>query len=126
MERDRSTRLKEILRILAALLAAGLVYYAFVSVTGSYVPCFFRLVTGRQCPGCGVSHLFTALMRGDITTAFYSNPFVFVLLLPAAIYAAWKAVRYVRTGEKGFSIWEDRAFVLIAAAAVVFGIARNL
>jgi hypothetical protein len=53
--------------------------------------CLFHRVTGRRCPGCGMSRAFVLLWRGRIQEAIRSNPaspFLFATLF-------WLALRPV-------------------------------
>ncbi len=122
-KKARSFRLAKIISI---LLAAGLVYYVFVTLTGLYIPCVFRLITGWKCPGCGVSHMLVALLRLDFKGAFSENPFAF-LLLPFLIgYGIYRALRYILRNDRTYKRWENTAAAVVVVIAVIFGIVRNL
>ena len=43
--------------------------------------CAFRALTGVACPSCGATRAIEALARGDLATAFSSNPLVVAGLL---------------------------------------------
>lgn len=46
--------------------------------------CLLKLTTGLDCPGCGLTHSFCALGKGNLTMAFRYNllgPAVFLLLV---------------------------------------------
>ncbi|MCI8333726.1 MAG: DUF2752 domain-containing protein [Lachnospiraceae bacterium] len=60
---------------LEVLLLAG--YYGFVKYTGIGILCLFRYIFHLQCPGCGITHMLTALGSGNFPGAFLR------LLLPA-------------------------------------------
>lgn len=48
--------------------------------------CPFKLVTGRDCPGCGMGHAVVYAMRGDFARSFHSHPLGAPLL---AVWTAW-------------------------------------
>ena len=77
---------KSILKIYATILGIGLPYYAWVSLTGRYIPCFYLSTTGFKCPGCGISHMFVAMAKLDFAKAFSYNPVMFVL------FFVWNAI----------------------------------
>ena len=107
----------------AVLLAAGLAYGLFASRFGG-IPCPFRLATGLQCPGCGVTTLLLAAGRGDFAAAFAANPFLFCTWpLPAAL-AVWQGWR--RAEGRPFGRRAERLALLYAAALLLWGGARNL
>lgn len=107
----------------AALLAAGLAYYAFASVFGG-VPCPFRLVTGLKCPGCGITTMILALGRGDVGAALAANPFLLVTLpLPVglALRQAW-----LRAKGGHFGRAENALCLIYAVLLLGWGVLRNL
>ena len=58
MEPSKSNT-RKVIRLPKGLLFAGIaggIYYLLIQFTPLRIPCFFRTVTGLQCPGCGVSH----------------------------------------------------------------------
>ena len=62
-----SRKKKVLIGIIAALLL-GAAYFVFVKLTGLYIPCVFRTVTGFRCPGCGVSHMLRSIIEGFLGT----------------------------------------------------------
>jgi len=66
-------------------MAAGavLLLYFFVEPKNGILPkCFFHVLTGLYCPGCGVQRSFHALLNGHILTAIdYNLLFILFLLL---------------------------------------------
>ena len=50
-------------------------------------PCWFKQLTGADCPGCGVQRAFLLLLKGEIGSSFLMYPalipviFLFVFLL---------------------------------------------
>jgi len=88
-------------RKLAALVLAGLSLVFLASVVfkpqavGPYdayfTVCGFKNLTGLPCPGCGLTHSFCALGKGDLTDAFAFNalgPLLFVALVLTWLRAA--------------------------------------
>jgi hypothetical protein len=97
--------------------------------TGEYFTvCGFKNLTGLPCPGCGLTHSFCALARGNVGEAFEFNllgPLLYVVLVLVWIRSACvllnreKAVRAFHRIAERFNV--VRAF---AYAFAVFGIAR--
>ena len=108
------------LSTLAAVLAAGAAYAVFASRFGG-LPCPFRLLTGLQCPGCGVTTLLLCLLHADWQGAWAANPFLLATspLLGAILWRFW---------------WKDsrpgRAWQILAIgyiiALLLWGIVRNI
>ena len=47
---------------------------------GLFPRCPFFALTGLQCPGCGSTHAFYALVHGDFPAAWAFNPFTLVVV----------------------------------------------
>lgn len=125
---------------LAWLTAAGLgivfaasIFYAPTEVRpdGQYFTiCGFKNLTGLPCPGCGLTHSFCALGKGDFTAAFAYN-----LLGPplfAFLVLVWVRAFLILAGRERLVYGLDRAarrFKPVQAFAIafaVFGAARIL
>lgn len=110
----------------ALLLLAGALYVGLVRFTGRGLGCPIYAATGLYCPGCGVSRLFLSLLRLDFSRAFRANRLLFVTLpLMGALLGA-RVWRYVRRGSLETPRWEERTWLALAGAFVLFGILRNL
>ena len=119
-------RLNRILKEVGVILAIGVAYFIFVSVTGIYVPCPFRTLTGYLCPGCGISHYFVHMAHLDFSAAFRNNQYVFFFIPIAIIYWIFKTYKYIKTGERHYSKLEIAIFVIALIAALAFGVWRNI
>lgn len=123
-----SQRNKRLLRLTAwsaGLCLAGAAYGWGAAHIGG-VPCLFRLVTGLQCPGCGVTRMCLSLFRGDLAGALRANPAVFCLLPAGAVLAGSRAVRYVKQGRTGLLPWESILVWGMILVLLVFGLLRNV
>ena len=123
---ERTRRLYRLLGGCAALLAAGLGYALWVRLTGLALPCPFRAVTGLLCPGCGVTRLCLALLRGDWAAAWRANPVLLLLLPVLAVLIVRMAVRYVQAGRTAGPDWENALIWAMTGLLVAWGAARNL
>jgi hypothetical protein len=59
--------------------------------------CAVRALTGRRCPGCGMSRGFAYLLRLDIRNAMRANPLSPLLLLLFGSLAVQSATRLIAT-----------------------------
>lgn len=119
-------RLRRLCIGLALVLAAGVGYAGWVHLTHLSVPCLFHMVTGLQCPGCGVSRMCLALMRLDITSAWQANPVLLLLLPLIGGLLAYRAVVYVRRGHVPTQRWETPVWGGLAVVLLIWGIVRNV
>ena len=117
-----ATRRVLLLAAAACACAAG----AALSAAGFGVPCLFHLVTGLQCPGCGITRMIGALARADLAGAFHANAALTLLLPVLAVLAVRLAPRWVRTGTVRTTRAENAALWFCVAALAVFGVVRNV
>lgn len=123
---NKRIRLLQVTAVTAVLLVAALVYALIVRLTGHGLPCLFHMLTGLDCPGCGMSRAMGALAHLDVRAAFRYN-----LLWPLyGAYAVWvylsAALPYVRCGSlqgKSRAAWVDW---VVLAIVLLYGVFRNL
>lgn len=118
-------RLNKTVKKYVIVLLCGAAYAIFVYFTGWGIPCPIHLITGLQCPACGVSRMLMAVIRLDFVSAFYYNPFLFVTSPVLLFCIVYPDTVYIKTGsveigKVGIVMW------LEIAAALIFGVARNL
>ena len=119
-------RLKQVLLYTAIALSAGLLYAWLISRIGFGIPCMFHMLTGLDCPSCGISRMCMALLQLRFADAFRYNPAIFCLLPLLFAVAIGYIVRYVRYGSTKLSRWMNIAIVFMICVLILFGIARNL
>ncbi len=78
---EKTSRLKNAVPLVIIAL------YIFVTAAlGDAGICFFKLIYGIPCPGCGLTRSLTSLIRGNVLDAFHYHPmFPLVLAAPAAV-----------------------------------------
>lgn len=79
----------------AVILILALYFLFFRYVLHSICPVV--LVTGYPCPGCGMTRAAFCVLRMDFESAWETHPFIFPIILLAAVFC-WN--RYVRGREK--------------------------
>ena len=118
-------RTVRVLIVLAALSAAGIIYYLFAS-HGHSLPCVFYEVTGFYCPGCGATRMCRKLMHLDFYGAFRANQVsLFVLPFIAAIFGR-RVYLYIRYGKPKNEKWVNIGSVIAIIALLIFGVLRNI
>lgn len=60
------------------------------------LPCFFRLLTGRRCPVCGMTRSFVMLSRFNYAGAFAMNPAGPLLYLLCVFEVPYRAALLIR------------------------------
>lgn len=79
-----------------------------------------------QCPGCGTTRAFAALLQGHILEALHLNALTTLLALPAAIYALLCYRRFFQRKPFHLSYPPQPAIYATLAVAALFTIVRNL
>ena len=119
-------RAKKVIIITAVIIVIGCVYAVFFKTTGIGIPCAFRLVTGLECPGCGMTRMCTSLLMLDFKAAWSYNP-VIMCLLPVGAFLFYRGLkRYIVTGRNSTPKWEDGIITAMTVILLVFGVVRNI
>ena len=119
-------RIWKLLTRCTIVLLVGLLYYLFVVITTIKIPCFFYVLTGLFCPGCGVTRMSVALLQLDFERAFYYHPVLLCSLPLLGVCFGYQALRYVKTGETKLLWWQNTIIWLVIVALVSFCVYRNI
>ena len=115
------------LAVVVAVPAGLTVLYLKPPTEGSFYPrCYFHVLTGLHCPGCGATRCLHALLHGDLAQAAAYN-LLFLLLLPPLL--AWGAcVWWSLWAGRPAPGWRMPPWVFRALLVVVFAfwVLRNL
>ena len=123
---EQKNRLNKTLKNCGILLLVGGLYFVFVKIVGFGIPCFFNLVTGLHCPGCGISRMFLALAQPDFATAFKHNALILTASPIAAIFVIRHYIRYILKGKGQTGKLETALLLIFLVLLIIFGILRNL
>lgn len=122
---ETKARLKKVSAKTVSILAVGILYYLFASITGIGIPCIIKKITGNFCPGCGISRMFMALFKGDLRAAANYNLLVITLLLPSLFFVSRDIIIYIKTGSRNFDIPKQIFVVIVFIMIIAFWIMRN-
>jgi hypothetical protein len=121
----------------AARRQAGLVLatLALVSISAARLGlrCPIRATFAIDCPGCGGTRAFRALMRGDVSRAAHENLAAVVVgtavagyvIAPRQVSQAGGAIRARAERHRVTRWWAQRPQLAACAAAGLWGVARN-
>ncbi len=102
-------------------------YYLVNHWTGFYIPCVFRLITGYQCPGCGITHSLFSIVKLDFKSAFHYNPLAFFFLPFFIIYYIYMTYLYIYQKKDRVLSRIPKAFgVCLILITLLYGILRNI
>jgi len=113
---------------LAVVAALGMcALYVYPPAAVRFGPrCPFLALTGWKCAGCGGLRAMHALLHGRVAEAAGYNGFLVALLPAAAALSLWQLYSALRWGRFRAAPWLMPALWCVAAAAVVFGVLRNV
>ena len=107
------------------LLGIGLAYLIFVKATGWGIRCVIHEITGKYCPGCGITRMFVALADLDFARAFRSNALLLIGLPFAIVFGLRRWLIWLKTGNTEPDLPEKIALIIAAILTVAFWILRN-
>jgi len=123
---ERKKRIRKIICRDGVILLVGILYAVFVRLTGLAVPCIFRMLTGWQCPGCGITRACLSLLKGEIQTSFSYNPFLYIAG-PCIIYLIVRGdLNYIKKDTCRLGTADTVLIYILIVAALIFGVVRNL
>lgn len=113
------------IKLILSVCIAGCILYVVTELTGHGIPCVFHLITGLQCPGCGMTRAVISIAHGDIGQAFEYNALSVTLVPVVIIYLCYRGIRYIRDGREEFRAWEIVFLLTGLIIAIGYGIIRN-
>jgi hypothetical protein len=112
--------------VLAATAVLALLAVFDPARYGFYPRCYFKMLTGWDCPGCGGLRAAHQLLHGHLRAAFSLNPLLFVVVPVLGWVGLTEWVR-VAMGRRLPQPFQHRAWVWgLVGATVVFAVVRNL
>jgi Protein of unknown function (DUF2752) len=113
--------------VLAAVsIGAGAVVFFFNPATHHFYPvCLFHKLTGLNCPGCGATRSFYALLHGDFALALRDNALFVLGLAALTARGLLFAVRFF-SGRRAGNFFPLKSLWVFLAVAFIFGVLRNL
>lgn len=119
-------RVKKVCFKFVIIIGIGLAYGKWYAWSGIGIPCLFYQITGKKCPGCGITRMCMALLKLDLKTAFFSNPVIFSMLPLGMVLTLRWMKRYILYEDKRFTQYEEFVLIVIIIVLIGFGILRNI
>lgn len=125
MNPEQKERFHQIQKTVFEILGIGFAYYLFIRITKLMIPCPIKLITGKYCPGCGISRMLLAFLRLDFEAAFLANRLLFFLVPLLLLTSSIKAIKYIKNGTRKQSTFETISILVLFIITVIFWILRN-
>lgn len=125
---DAAWRLQKIQYLIYALAFPAGMAWLLLAPTSIPPVCLFHITTGYDCPGCGMTRGFFALLHLDILSAFRYNSFSPVVFIIAVLFWIYALARLSTGGRFVLPLWRrgitDRLFWVLVALYLLVGFGR--
>ena len=125
MNSEQKSRFKSVTLKTAIVIGIGLAYAAAIHFFDFRIPCIFNVISGKLCPGCGVSRMCMALLHFDFALAAKYNIFVLCFLPIGIALYIYKSYQYIKTGSSPVSKAEKIFYTIVFVLCIAFTIIRN-
>jgi hypothetical protein len=89
--------------------------------------CTFKQITGRPCPGCGMTRAFCSISHARFSEAFHFNPFSYFFYAAAVLLVLWPLLAWKFPRLKTWAR-ETTLFIYLAPGVIIcmtiFGVVR--
>lgn len=110
----------------AAVAVAAVVFFVCSPEAVPFFPrCPFHVLTGLQCPGCGLQRAVHSLLHLDLAAAFRHNA-LFVSVLPYVAFLGLASRRRHRWPRLYASLTGPVAICLVATVTAFWFVGRNV
>ena len=121
----RRQRLRQEMKKLLWLLAAGGIYALWCSLTGIGIPCIVHTIFHVNCPGCGMTRAAVSIAHFKFAEAYAFNHLSVTVIPALLILLGVNEWRYIRTGERRFNVLETILLGIMCYASLFYGVFRN-
>ncbi|HEY1718066.1 MAG TPA: DUF2752 domain-containing protein [Verrucomicrobiae bacterium] len=109
----------------AGIAAVAVLFFFDPSKNNFYPVCAFHKLTGLNCPGCGATRAFYALLHGNFALALKDNALFIFALAALAARGAWFAAKHFLRKPAGQFLPSNFLWTFLVVA-VIFTVLRNL
>jgi hypothetical protein len=105
--------------LLLSVITVSLICANYLFFGTPYFMCIIKELTGYDCPACGTQRAVVSILRGDLISAFWYNPYLVLLLLIGLILAIIKK-KYLSKKRLQYIV------ITLVIVMVMWVIVRNL
>ena len=90
------------------------------------IPCPIYTIFHVYCPGCGVTRMLGALLKGNFYQAFRYNPLVFMLLPFIIFYIVDLIHSKITKKELYTNRVNNKVYYVLIVILLIYGLLRNI
>ncbi len=120
--------MKRLVIVLFIFLIGGIWYFIIDPIQFKFSPrCLFKLITGLDCPGCGMQRALHAFLQGHFKEAVQYN-YHLIISVPYALFFLMEWLLPSSDAKEQIKIWiENRKVVSFFVTSVfIWFIVRNI
>ena len=126
MQAETKKRVRRLAVVWCIALGALSVYAAVFFVSGIGIPCPFHLITGLNCPGCGISRAIRSLSEFRFADALGYNLMSPLILLYIGYCAVYASAAYMKTGKGSLLIKPEWLNIALLSLFLIWWVVRNI
>ncbi len=126
MQADMKKRVRRLIAVWCVVIAAGAVYAAVFFAFGVGIPCPFHLITGLNCPGCGISRAIRSIAEFRFADALGYNLMAPLILLYIGYCAGFASVTYLNTGKSSLLVKPEWLNIALLSLFMIWWVVRNI
>ena len=123
---DYQKELKSVLKRGVILLLIGTAYLLWCNFSPIRIPCVFHLITGWDCPGCGMTRAMVELAHLNFGKAMEYNLLSVTVIPTTVLVLIREEIRYLRTGSRKMELPEIILVSFMLVVAIAYAVLRNI
>ena len=117
--------------LLAVFVAGGIYFYKVFDPSTSGMPfpkCFFYVLTGYKCPGCGMQRALHQLLNGNLAESVRQNALIYFAIPYVVVMSVAKKSAAFKEKFPRLSLFFNgyRSTLLVAVMVLAFWVLRNV
>ncbi len=123
---EKKQRIRRVAILAALFLICGLVYAGIVTILHHGIPCWFHVITGLKCPGCGITRSMLSLLRFNFKDVLRYNLFAPLIVFYLGWIFVYNSCIYIRRGRYNLSSGSQIFDITFLVLFLGWGIVRNI
>ena len=126
MSPEKKQHTKRVAVLAALFIICGLIYAGIITLLHHGIPCWFHLITGLKCPGCGLTRSLLSLLRFDFASVLKYNLFAPLIVFYIGWIFLYNSYLYIKRGKYYLSSGSIISDILFLVLFLGWWIVRNL